>query len=47
MIAIQLGFLLGVRMFEDFPASPELIWFCMDNIESIEFPDLAQPCGPL
>ena len=36
-------FVLGVRMFEGFSASSELIWFCMDNFEPSESPGLAQP----
>ena len=39
----DLGFILGVGNFEGFSSSPELIWFCMANIDSIELPGLAQP----
>ena len=39
----DLGFILDVGNFDGFSLSPELIWFCMDNIDSIELPGLAQP----
>ena len=33
---------LGLRNIGDFSASPDLIWFYMDNFESSELPGLAQ-----
>ena len=39
---MDLGFSSVVRRFEDFSPPPELIWFCMVNLESMESPGLAQ-----